>query len=99
MTLITSRVAKGACPVCGAANCSCKGTGDGAGGSGVVIRPAQKGGGPLVHIPLRDGLSIQVTEQTARELGYLEAEPEPEQKMQTPVKNKMRRKSANKALD
>ncbi len=94
--LITSRTAKGNCPVCGAANCSC-------GGPTTVfpvdqrITAATPGGGKMVRIQIRPGVLVNVREETARELGLLPKEPEP--KMQQPVRNKKRQPAGNKSRE
>jgi hypothetical protein len=91
--LISSRTLRGKCPVCGAENCSC-------GGPSTVapvderIKEA-KVGGRLVSVPTgRPGVSVKVTEEEARRLGHLPAEPAP--KARPPVPNKKRRPAENK---
>ncbi len=91
--LISSRTLKGRCPVCGAANCSC-------GGPSTVIPVDErikeaKVGGRLVSVPTgRPGVSVKITEEEARRLGYLPPEPAP--KARPVAQNKKRRPAEHK---
>jgi hypothetical protein len=76
--------------VCGAANRACKGKHES--GDGVTITEAVSMKGPLVQIPIRPGLTIQMTEEQARREGLL---PEVKEREQAP--NKARRRPATKA--
>lgn len=54
-----------------------------------------KVGGRLVSVPTgRPGVSVKVTEEEARRLGHLPAEPAP--KARPPARNKARRPAENK---
>ncbi len=79
----------GRCPVCGAPGRACKGAHES--GVGVVIREAEVTTGPMVQIPIRPGLTIQMTEAEARRQGLL-----PAVKEQPQAPNKARRRPATK---
>jgi hypothetical protein len=76
---------RGKCPVCGVANCAC-------GGPSKVIavdKSTYSGGGTLSAYPLGRGVSILLTDEHARALGY---------KKQEPVQNKKRIPTRNKGV-
>ena len=90
--LISSRTLKGRCPVCGAVNCSC-------GGPSTVApvdeRIKEAKVERLVSVPTgRPGVSVKVTEEEARRLGYLPPEPAP--KARPVARNKARRPAEHK---
>lgn len=62
--------------------------------TGRALMPMAQAGGKLVRVPMGRGRFMLVTEQVAREKGYLP--PVEEEKARAPARNKARKAAENK---